>query len=77
MSEEKITPYKVRYKDVLCTGVKWGYPEPNVFYFIKDGKEYEYTQMKELHCSSDIDHIRCVIAEQFLSEWRDERIKKL
>lgn len=75
--DEKITKYDIEYKDVLCTGVKWRYPENNIFYFTKDGKTYEFTQTENVNFISDIDHIRCVIVDQFLPWWKNERIKEL
>lgn len=77
MDDKEITKYDIAYRDVLCTGVKWRYPEPHIFYFTKDGKEYEFTQTEYIHFIADIDHIRCVIVDQFLPWWKNERIKEL
>ena len=73
--DEKITEYDLEYMGVKCTGAKWRYPEQNIFYFIKDGKDYEFTQMEDVDCIADTDHIRCVIEDQFLPWLKDERIK--
>lgn len=78
MTDKKITKYDIAYRDVLCTGVKWRYPENNIFYFTKDGKEYEFEQKYYIdNQSADTDHIRCVIVDQFLPWWKNERIKEL
>ena len=78
MSDEEITKYDIAYRDVLCTGVKWRYPENNIFYFTKDGKNYEFEQKDYIdNQSADTDHIRCVIVDQFLPWWKNDRIKEL
>lgn len=78
MDDKEITKYDIAYMDVLCTGVKWRYHENNnIFYFTKDGKTYEFTQTEDVHFIADIDHIRCVIGDQFLPWWKNERIKEL
>lgn len=78
MTDKEITKYDIAYRDVLCTGVKWRYPENNIFYFTKDGKEYEFEQKYYIdNQSADTDHIRCVIVDQFLPWWENERIKEL
>ena len=74
---EEITKYDLEYMSVHCTGVKWRYLEPNIFYFTKDEKEYEFTQNGDIDCIADTDHIRCVIKKQFLPWLKDERIKEL
>ena len=77
MTEREIAKYDLEYSGVLCTGIKWRYPEPNIFYFTKDGKEYEFTQTEDVDCIADTDHIRCVIEYQFLPWLKDEHIKEL
>lgn len=78
MIDEEITKYDIAYRDVLCTGVKWRYPENDIFYFTKDGKNYEFEQKYYIdNQSADTDHIRCVIVDQFLPWWKNERIKEL
>ncbi len=77
MTEREIAKYDFEYSGVLCTGIKWRYPEPNIFYFTKDGKEYEFTQTEDVDCIADTDHIRCVIEYQFLPWLKDEHIKEL
>lgn len=77
MAEREIAKYDFEYSGVLCTGIKWRYPEPNIFYFTKDGKEYEFTQTEDVDCIADTDHIRCVIEYQFLPWLKDEHIKEL
>ena len=78
MIDKEITKYDIAYRDVLCTGVKWRYPENNIFYFTKDGKNYEFEQKYYIdNQSADTDHIRCVIVDQFLPWWKNERIKEL
>lgn len=77
MIDKEITKYDIAYRDVLCTGVKWRYHENNTFYFTKDGKNYEFTQTEGVNFISDTDHIRCVIVDQFLPWWKNERIKEL
>ena len=69
-----IDKYDVEYMGVKCTGVDWTH---SVFYFTKDENEYTYMQTKAVDCNADTDHIRCVIEEQFLPWWKDERIKEL
>lgn len=61
-----ITEYNLKYKGVLCTGVMWRYPEPSIFYLIKDGKEYKFVELYDVFCSADTDYIRIVIEWQFL-----------
>lgn len=68
----EITRYDLEYKGVRCTGVKWRYPEPHIFYFTKDGKNYEFAQTEYIKCSADTDHIRRVIEEQFLPLLKDK-----
>ena len=75
--KEEITKYDLEYLGVLCRGVKWGHPEPNIFYFTKDGKEYEFKQNDYIYSRADTDHISWVIEEQFLPWWKDEQIKDL
>lgn len=78
MIDKEITKYDIAYMDVLCMGVKWRYPENNIFYFTKDGKNYEFEQKYYIdNQSADTDHIRCVIVDQFLPWWKNERIKEL
>lgn len=72
-----VTEYNLEYMGVKCKAVAWRYPEPHIFYFTKDGKEYEFTQTEYIHFIADIDHIRCVIRDQFLPWLKDERIKEL
>ena len=77
MADEKITQYDIGYRDVLCTGVKWRYPEKNIFYFTKDGKDYKFEERYYIDSQSDTDYIRSVIVNQFLPWWKNERIKEL
>lgn len=78
MDDKEITKYDIAYRDVLCTGVKWRYPENNIFYFTKDGKKYEFEQKDYIdNQSADTDHIRCVIVDQFLPWWKNYLIKEL
>ena len=72
-----VTEYNLEYMGVKCKAVAWRYPEPHIFYFTKDGKEYEFTQTEDVHFIADIDHIRCVIGDQFLPWLKDEQIKDL
>lgn len=68
----KITPYKLEYQGVLCTGVYW---EDEAFMFEFKGKKYFFKQMKSYDCGNDADqHIRCVI-EEFL-EWLGDKQPK-
>ena len=68
----EITRYDLEYKGVRCTGVKWRYPEPHIFYFMKDGKNYEFAQTEYIKCSADTAHILRVIEEQFLPWLKDK-----
>lgn len=58
--------YDLEYLGVVCTGVDWKYPDENVFYFLYNGKNYEFTQVRDVCCAADTDHIKRVIKEQFL-----------
>lgn len=69
-----IEKYDIEYMGVKCTGVEW---ERDVFYFTKDRQNYTYMQTEYISSSADTDHIRCVIEEQFLPWWKDQRIKEL
>ena len=69
-----IDKYDIEYMGVKCTGVDW---TRHIFYLTKDGNKYTYMQTKAVYCNADTDHIRCVIEEQFLPWWKDERIKEL
>lgn len=72
-----IDKYDLEYMEVKCVGVSWNYETENVFYFMKDGIEYAFKQIEDVSCSSDTDHIRCVIEDQFLPWWTYNRIKEL
>ena len=72
-----IEKYDIEYMGVKCTGVDWAHPVNNVFYFTKDGQNYTYMQTEYISSSADTDHIRCVIEEQFLPWWKNDRIKEL
>ena len=72
-----IEKYDIEYMGVKCTGVDWAHSVNDVFYFTKDGQNYTYMQTEYISSSADTDHIRCVIEEQFLPWWKDQRIKKL
>lgn len=61
-----MSKYNLEYLGVVCTGVDWKYPDKNVFYFTYDGKNYIFTQVQDVHCEADTDHIKRVIKEQFL-----------
>lgn len=58
--------YSLEYKGVFCSEVAWDFANGSVFYFTVDGRDYRFTQINEVHCNADTDHIRCVIEEQFL-----------
>lgn len=72
MDSNIITKYDIKYLDVLCTGVMWRYPELSVFYFINNGKEYEFVENYNVYCSADTDYIRIVIKWQFLP-WLEKK----
>lgn len=61
-----IDKYDLEYMGVRCTGVEWKYPLDDIFYFVKEGKTYAFTQKEYISCCADTDHIRCVIEDQFL-----------
>lgn len=66
MDNKEITRYNLKYNGVLCIGVKWCYSEPDVFYFMRNGKKYKFMLTKKFGAVSDIDLIRGVIKEFFL-----------
>lgn len=72
-----MTEYDIEYMGVKCTGVEWKNTLYSIFYFTKDGKTYTFIPKEYISCSADTDHIRCVIKDQFLPWWKDQRIKEL
>ena len=63
--------YNLAYFGAVCTGVEWG--NPNKFYIMYCGVDFEFTQQHYVSCSVDTDHIKLVIKEQFFpwfDEWR-------
>lgn len=72
-----MTKYDIEYMGVKCTGVEWKNTLYSIFYFTKDGKTYTFIPKEYISCSADTDHIRCVIKDQFLPWWKDQRVKEL